>query len=323
MIRPVFLCTLMLTVAASLGAQDASQSSPYQGTSTPPPDDTIETPPVAQPAVPQAKPAAGQPAAPASSGVEDQTQTQAQTPVKKQTAVASGAVSTSDPDGGIVQVEQSAPAAEQPALTARGGVADPDDGIVHPPSLRPGEVGEGTTIRVELLDRLSTESTEKGQTFRSHVASDVFEGGQVLIPAGAEIDGRVAEVSTGHLGGRGSMRLIPETVILPNGSRYTLRAELSGTPGSRTRVGGEGTVLPASRLKRDSFEYGGAVGGGAITGAIVAGPVGALTGSLIGAGAVTAHLLVNHPQATLEPGTVLLFTLSESLFLAPEGARVN
>jgi multisubunit Na+/H+ antiporter MnhB subunit len=49
----------------------------------------------------------------------------------------------------------------------------------------------------------------------------------------------------------------------------------------------------------------------------MAGPVGALTGGLIGAGVVTAHLLVNHPQATLEPGTALEFTLSEPLQMSP------
>jgi len=42
----------------------------------------------------------------------------------------------------------------------------------------------------------------------------------VLIPAGAEIDGRVVEVSRGHTGGHGTMRLRPETVILPDGMRY-------------------------------------------------------------------------------------------------------
>jgi len=89
------------------------------------------------------------------------------------------------------------------------------------------------------------------------------------------------------------------------------------------RIGGEGTILPASRLKRDGIEYGGAVGGGAIAGALIAGPVGALTGGLIGAGAVTAHLLISHPQATLEPGTVLIFSLSEPLLLAPVGSSGN
>jgi hypothetical protein len=100
-----------------------------------------------------------------------------------------------------------------------------------------------------------------------------------------------------------------------------LFAEITGTPGSKTSVVGEGAIKPDSRLKRDSIEYGGAVGAGATTGAIVAGPVGALTGGLIGAGAVTVHLLVNHPQAVLEPGTTLLFTLTDTLSLTPADGR--
>jgi len=139
----------------------------------------------------------------------------------------------------------------------------------------------------------------------------------VLIPAGAEIDGRVIQVSSGHTGGHGSMRLRPETVTLPDGTHYELHAETTGTPGSDTHVGSENSIVPDSRLKRDGIEYGGAVGGGAATGAVLGGPVGALTGSLVGAGVVTAHLLVSHPQATLETGTVLLFTLTEPLDLVP------
>jgi hypothetical protein len=131
------------------------------------------------------------------------------------------------------------------------------------------------------------------------------------------------EVSSGHLAGHGTMRLNPESVVLPNGTRFRLHAEVSSTPGSNTRVAGEGIIQPGSRLKRDGIEYGGAVGAGAVTGAIVAGPVGALTGSLIGAGAITVHLLVNHPQATLESGTSLVFVLTDRLYLAPETLSGN
>jgi hypothetical protein len=56
---------------------------------------------------------------------------------------------------------------------------------------------------------------------------------------------------------------------------------------------------------------------------MLGGPVGAVTGGLIGAGAVTAHLLISHPQATLEPGAVLLFTLSEPLQMVPASASGN
>jgi multisubunit Na+/H+ antiporter MnhB subunit len=60
-----------------------------------------------------------------------------------------------------------------------------------------------------------------------------------------------------------------------------------------------------------------------VTGAILGGPGGALAGGLIGAGVITVHLLVDHPQATLEDGTVLLFTLSEPLNLVPATAQAT
>jgi hypothetical protein len=112
-------------------------------------------------------------------------------------------------------------------------------------------------------------------------------------------------------------------VILADGRRFQLSAELSSTPGSRTKVDDEGTVRPGSQLKKDSIEVGGAVGGGAVAGAVIGGPTGAVVGGLIGAGAVTAHLLVSHPQATLEVGTALVFTLTQPLDLIPAEANQN
>lgn len=303
--RPVLVCALLIAAAAALGAQEASQSSPYQGTANPPADDEILT---SSPS--EAKPPAGKPAY---TPPADATPAQAQ---PRPTSV-DPAVNFPDPgnDDGIVQVARTAHVAAQPALTARA--YDPDGDIVHPHPLRPGELAEGTSIRVRLLSRLSSAATEKGETFRTKVASDVVQGGQVLIPAGAEIDGSVVEVSGGHFGGHGTMRLRPETVILPGGMRYRLHAYLASTPGAKTRVGSEGAIDPGSRAKRDTIEYGGAVGAGVTTGAIVGGPVGALTGGIIGAGVVTAHLLISHPQATLETGTVIVFTLSEPLSMVP------
>jgi hypothetical protein len=299
--RSILVCALMFVATVGLGAQDASQANPYQGTSTPPPDDTIVTT-----STPQAKPPAGRPA------------TQAQSQPQSQPAT-----DNSDPDGGAVVVQPQSTASQQPALIQRSSVPDPDGDMVHPHPLRPGELPEGTTIRVRLLDRLSTVGSEKGEAFHTTVASDVMLGGQVLIPAGTEIDGRVVEVSSGHAGGHGTMHLRPETLILSDGTRYHLRASITGTPGAKSKVGSEGGIVPGSRLKRDSVEYGGAVGAGATTGAIVGGPVGALTGSLIGAGVITAHLLISHPQATLQPGTAMIFTLTDPLDMVPADASEN
>lgn len=318
--RPILVCALFAAATAAVGAQEASPSNPYQGTSNPPADDMIVTTSTPQAKPPAGKPMSAQPAAPAPAQAPAPPQARPQ-PASADPSIKHPASGADGTDDGIVLGTPQAPV--QPVLAERAYRDDPDGDIVHPHPPRPGELGEGTTIRVRLLDRLSTASSKKGETFSSRVASDVLQGGQVLIPAGAEIDGSVAEVSSGHPGGHGTMRLRPETVTLPDGTRYRLYAEVTGAPGSRTKVGDEGTIRPDSRLKRDGIEYSGAVGAGAAAGAMLGGPVGAVTGGLIGASAVTAHLLINHPQATLEPGDVLLFTLSEPLQMVPASASGN
>jgi hypothetical protein len=338
--RSIPLLALFAACAAGLvsqnaAAQDASQTNaqqaPYQGVSHPPADDTIITT-----SIPEAKPPAGQPmnAQPApqpAPQVYQYTQPAPMPPVAQdQTQPSSVDPSVNFPaaeavdgtDDGIVRVAPSTPPLP-PSLDQRTYAYDPDSDIVHPHPLRPGELQEGTSIRVRLLDELSTVDSEKGEPFRTRVATDVLQGGQVVIPAGSEIDGRVIAVSSGRAGGSGTMRLQPETVILADGTRFRLHAELTGAPGSRTHVVGEGTIKPNSRIKRDGIEYGGAVGAGVVTGAIVGGPIGALTGGLIGAGAITVHLLVSHPQARLETGTTLIFQLTDRLYLAPEAASGN
>jgi len=285
--RPLLACAFLALACAALCAQQpSSQPGPYSGQSAPPPDDTIETsePQVAQPLP---KPPAGK-------------------PMNVQPAAPSNPIPATD--AGIVQPGQS-------SLGSRY-TGDPDGDIVHPEPWPPGVIGEGTTIRVHLLDQLSTRDSVRGDQFRSRVASDVIEGGQVLIPTGAEIDGTVVAASHGdHLGSHGTMRLRPETVILADGSRFRLQAYVAGTAGAHARVDREGTIGAETRIKRDGIEMGAGVGAGAITGAILGGPAGALAGTIIGAGTVTTHLLMSHPQATLEPGTVLFFTLTQPLNL--------
>ena len=331
--RTIFLTALFVAAAVTAGAQQTSQSNPYQGTSNPPPNDTIVSDTPQQP-----KPPAGHPVTvpqPAQTPTQPPAQPPAQPPIDQyaepvppQSASAPPPGNQAIPHGdgtadGIVEVEPTTsentpqPQAGSPALMSRLYASDPDGDIVHPQPLPPGELGDGTVIRVQLLQGLSTAYSESGDHFRSRVTNDVLQDGTVLIPAGSEIDGRVAYASSGHFAGHGWMNLVPEMVVLPDGSRDEMFAEVSGAPGAKARIGAEGTIEPASRLRRDSIEYGGAVGAGAATGAIIAGPAGALAGTLIGAGVITAHLMISHPQATLDQGTTLLFTLTEPLRLVP------
>jgi len=301
----LMIASTALSVATMAGAQQGSGDG-YQGVSQPPNDPIVsqQDPPMVQ----------GKPAA----GVVAQQPMQTPMPAQPQVMYSDGTVGT---DAGIVNPPPQPMSAPQPLYNRPevGGSAfvDPDGDIVHPISARPGELLAGATIRVRLMSRISSAQSEKGEPFRGQVAYDVLQNGRVLIPAGSGIEGRISAVSAGHFGGHGSFRLRPEEVVLPDGSRFQLHAETTGAPGSHTRVGGEGTINAGSRAKKAGIEYGAVVGTGAIAGAVVGGPVGALTGSLIGAGIVTTHLMVDHPQATLEPGSVLLFSLTEPMNLMP------
>ena len=323
--RTLLVYALFVGSVAALAAQQASQQNPYEGTSSPPPDDTITTP--APEPLPTLKPSPSHVATAAQPAAEPGAQAETQPAAQVQPSPMNAPANLAEPgmadgtDGGIVIVANDA--SSRPALDERAEANDPDSDIVHPPALPPGEVGEGAVIRVRLLTELSTALSQEGEAFRTRVASDVIQDGQVLIPAGSEIDGTVTSVSMGHFAGHGSMHLRPQTVILPDGSRYRMYAQLSGAPGSAVNVGDEGAVTPGSRLKKASIEYGGAVGTGVVTGAILGGPGGALAGTIVGAGVITVHLLVNHPQARLESGTYLLFTLDEPLHLVPAAQNGN
>jgi hypothetical protein len=309
--RPILACAFFALATTALVAQDASQSSPYQGTSNPPPDDTIITS-EQQPPIPKPSPA---------HPMQRQTPAAQPAPVltSRQPMTAAQRDAQSDgTDEGVVAVAPSAS-----VLNSVSSAYDPDSDIVHPAPLPPGTLGEGTLIRVKLLDELSSNFSEKGQPFRSRVASDVLQDGQVIIPAGAEIDGHVAQISTGHFAGHGSILLEPETVTLENGSKFKLHAVVASTPGTNARVNSEGIITPGSRLKRDGIEYAGVGGGGMIVGATLGGPAGMLAGGIIGAGLVTTHLLVSHPQTSLDAGSYLMLTVTEPVQLVAAGSQGN
>ena len=200
--------------------------------------------------------------------------------------------------------------------------SDPDDDIVHPAPLPPGTLGEGTLIRVRILDELSSSLSQPGQPFRSRVASDVVQTARCHSRRRGD-RWPCGKLSTGHFGGHGSILLHPETVTLENGSKFQLRAVVISTPGSNLRVGSEGVITPGSRVKRNSIEYGAVVGVGMITGAVLGGPPGMLAGAIVGAGVVTTHLLVSHPQAKLESGAVLMLTLTDQVRLVPAVSQGN
>ncbi len=338
--RYFWVYLLLLGCAGVLVAQQASRGS-YEGTSTPPPDSTITTEDQAAPQSRTAlKPAANQNAVDSDEAVDP-----AGMPVRPTSVDPSlnypPPESVDGTDDGIVFMvpeevtetpaqpmtkaavpSRSVFSPQKPVVEPETELAgtDPDGDIVNAVPVPPGTLAAGTVISARLKQGLSSSWNRNGDEFQATVVKAIRQGDNVLIPAGAEIRGTIRSVSTGDWGGHGSMILRPQTLILPNGSRYKFSSVVSNAPDSKARVSSEGRVTPGSRVKKDGIEYGGGIATGVVAGGLLGGPAGALAGSLVGAGVVTVHLLKSHPQANLEPGTLLEFNLTLPLRMTVENA---
>ena len=196
---------------------------------------------------------------------------------------------------------------------------DADADIVTSVPTRPGELPEGTIIRIALDQEIATGQSTVGGDFSGRVSEDVVSLGKVVIPQGAQVVGKIVQVTEGHrFGSPATIRLRPDVVVLPDGSRYVLRAQILQTS-TKTRVDDEGTLKPASRMKTNVIKETAGIGTGAVVGAIVGGGPGALVGSLIGAGVMTTNILVQHPADVKVPkDSVLTMSLTQPMVISPE-----
>ncbi|MDE3104032.1 MAG: hypothetical protein KGK08_02555 [Acidobacteriota bacterium] len=247
-----------------------------------------------------AKPVAATPAAPAAATTETfgpyVPYKSATTPLSKQAF---------DPDAHIVTTSASAASA-----------SDEDAGIVTSVPEREGEIREGTLLKARINESLSTTSTLEGSRFTAPLAQDVLQNGRVVIPAGSVLEGRVTEVHGGRrISGAAALHLEARTVTLPDGTRYSLRAQLIDTDQEHDKLTSEGTVTHRDHPKENAGVLALTAGSGAAAGALMAGPAGALVGAGVGAGVSTVLWLKQDRQAALPQGSMLVFSLVEPLEL--------
>lgn len=324
--RWAVVCISLAVMAAPVAfaqQQQQSNQNQYEGVSHPPPNDTIVASDLyAPPPPPQvkriAKPSA---AVPATAAVQ---------PVR---AAAPASVNSGLPyantDYGIVTVpltpqqvaNENALPNSTPGSTAvlhtRPNYSNLD--IVTTTQGANYALPVGAEIHIRLNQELSTNSTAVDTPFQGQVVTDVMNGGSVVIPAGSTLKGFVSGVSQGHhLGTAATLRLDPQIVILPDGTAYHIDAQVVNSEAAGTRTGSEGGIKPSAHLLKKSAEYGVGVGTGAMVGAELAGPAGALAGGLIGAGMITTHLFLQQPQAATVPaGSQIIFGLTEPMYLTP------
>ena len=183
-------------------------------------------------------------------------------------------------------------------------------------------VPAGTALMVRLDTTLATFSNRVGDPFRGSITQPVVVNGQTLIPAGAQVEGRVTKISEPRrLSGKPTIGILPEAVIMPNGERYYLDATLTDTNIRGSDVNSEGQFKGNGHDRHDTLEQGGGTAGGMLLGGLVGGPAGILVGGAIGAGASTGHWLSKHRSATLPAGTELTLELNRPLEMTTAAAR--
>lgn len=114
----------------------------------------------------------------------------------------------------------------------------------------------GTVIEIEMLDGVSSATSQAGDAFRAKVAAEVRHDGRAVIPQGAVVSGTVTEAKRlAKIGGRARLGLEFSRVELPDGGAATLHGTLMQEGKSETG--------------RDAATIGGATAGGAVLGRVL------------------------------------------------------
>jgi hypothetical protein len=156
----------------------------------------------------------------------------------------------------------------------------------------------GLELQARIIDRLSSESANAGDTFQGTLATAIVVNGRVLYPKGSNVSGQVTAVHrSGRLSDPGVLELVL-TAVSSGGMSSSLATEPF-------------LIKGASHTKNNVAKIGGGTAAGAIIGGILGGGKGAAIGAGVGAGAGTATAATTGKKpATVEPEAVLTFLTS-------------
>jgi hypothetical protein len=179
------------------------------------------------------------------------------------------------------------------------------------PPARPATVTvpDGTQISVRLIDPLDSETNQAGDIFHATLAQAIMVGDEIVIPSGADVEGRVIEAkNAAHFSGSSSLT-VELTRLMVNRRTYNLQTDQWSKQGT-------------ARGKNTAVKVGGGAALGAIIGGIAGGGKGAAIGAGVGAGAGTGVQAVTRGQQTrLASETVLNFHLQNSFTVTPTSHR--
>jgi len=160
----------------------------------------------------------------------------------------------------------------------------------------------GTTLRIALIDAVSSDKNRAGDHFAASLAEPVVIDGKTVLTKGTKVRGRVVDAKeSGRVKGRASIELKLTEIVFKDGKQMDIATKPY-------------TAVAQSTTKRDAAIIGGGAGLGAVIGAIAGGGKGAAIGAGIGGGAGTGTVLATKgKEIRYAPETRLQFTLASPI----------
>jgi TolA-binding protein len=179
-----------------------------------------------------------------------------------------------------------------------GGVYGGTQDQQRPATGRRNEIPAGQEIDVRIERELSSETAQVEDRFTATTMVDLYQGNDVLIPAGSTMRGVISSVNKATRTDRkGSMTVAFDQVTV-RGRNYPIRATVT-------------QAIESEGIKGEAGKIGAGAGVGAIIGGILGGAKGALLGVLIGGGGTIAA--TEGKDAVLPAGTVLRVRFEQPL----------
>ena len=171
----------------------------------------------------------------------------------------------------------------------------------QPPAPASVRVPAGKVLTVRLADQVGSKISQPGQTFGGSLAKPVEVDGEVVIPAGARVEGEVVDAKPlGRFKGGALLELKLDSVRV-NDQPLPVETSLF-------------TQTLKGKGKRTGVMAGGGAGLGAIIGGLAGGGKGAAIGALAGGGAGAAGAAyTGNKEIVLPAESAIPFTLKKSL----------
>ncbi|HSK71446.1 MAG TPA: LysM peptidoglycan-binding domain-containing protein [Pyrinomonadaceae bacterium] len=184
-------------------------------------------------------------------------------------------------------------------------------------------VERGTVIRVRMNETLSSRTARAGDRFTTTVTEPVYSNtGQIVIPVGSTLTGRVDSVNRAKKGGDpGTIDVSFTEVRLPNGTRRSMNGSLTGLTSDDAKSDNEGRASGDDRKNDKIIFIGGGAAGGAILGGLIGGGKGAVIGGILGGLAgLGGERLTRGEEAEVKSGMEFGVILNQRISLPRFGA---